>query len=246
MRPMSVTTLMEYTTARRPAFSGRLQLHLWCLVLQMTDSERGVLWAVLSEDERRRAERFRFEKDHDRFVMGRGAVRVILGAYRGIAPDAVEFELGPQGKPGIRGGTVPMEFNLSHAGGLVLIGITDGVPCGVDIEAARDNISAFEIANRFFCPREIEWLSRNPEGFLRLWTSKEAVIKAVGGGLSIPLDSIDVSDVMDGNSEFVTLQSAKSQTQRLWIKELSVPEGYRAAVALTGDRHAISVIQPET
>jgi 4'-phosphopantetheinyl transferase len=115
----------------------------------------------------------------------------------------------------------------------------------VDIEAPRARISATEIANRFFCRREIEWLKRTPNGFLRLWTAKEAVIKAVGLGLSIPLTDFDVTDVVDGNATSVVVQTRGIDSRTIWLQELRLVENYAAAVAIEGPQHSVRVIAEE-
>src|SRR5262249_3045475 len=147
------------------------------------------------------------ERDRDRFIATRGGLRVILSACCGVLPEDLVFQTGIRGKPSLLSPVIPIpwEFNVSHSGDCALAGIVKGTPCGVDIEGPRARISAIEIAERFFCPREIEWMKRSSERFLRLWTAKEAVIKAVGLGLSIPLTDVDVTDVVSGNATSIVL-----------------------------------------
>jgi len=155
-------------------------------------AEADALAPHLSPDEAARAARFVFERDRIAYRIGRGRLREILGAHTGEAPEALRFTYGDHGKPALPGGP---EFNLSHSGGLACLAISDRV-LGVDIEAHREIEEG--VAERFFSPAEYAALSALPasgwtDGFFRCWTRKEAVVKAMGDGLSIPLDRFDVT-----------------------------------------------------
>jgi 4'-phosphopantetheinyl transferase len=123
-----------------------------------------------------------------------------------------------------------------------LIAVTRDAECGVDIEFERNHISGTEIAERFFCPREVEWLRRVESGFTRLWTMKEAIMKAVGLGLAIPLDAIDVTDVAEGRTSYIQLRTESREPRMLWLKELSLVTGYAASVAAAGEEHTIQLM----
>jgi 4'-phosphopantetheinyl transferase len=216
----------------------RGHLDLWLLSTQISDPDRQIYEGVLTPEERQRAGRFHFDEDRNRFMAGRGGLRWILSLYCGIPPQALTFETGPHGKPGLPRFPA-LSFNMSHSGEYVLIGVTTGADCGVDIECKRRSANEEGIAQRFFCPREVEWLRRTKDGFLRLWTAKEAIIKAVGGGLSIPLTDVDVTDFVEGKTFTVNLERSGQPPQLLWLQELPLVEGYCAAVAVTGERIAI-------
>jgi 4'-phosphopantetheinyl transferase len=214
------------------------RLDLWLLSTQLSDPDRQIYEGVLTPEEHQRAGRFHFERDCHRFLAGRGGLRWILSLHCGIPPEALTFEAGPQGKPALPRFPA-LSFNLSHSGDYVLIAVTTGADCGVDIEGKRPGMNEEGIAQRFFCPREVEWLRRTKEGFLRLWTAKEAIIKAVGGGLSIPLTDVDVTDVVEGRTFAMKLETSGLPAQVLWLQELALVEGYFAAVAVTGERVTI-------
>jgi len=114
-------------------------------------------------------------------------------------------------------------------------------PCGVDVERSRTRLSEHSIAERFFCPREVEWLRKTQNGFLRLWTMKEAVIKAVGRGLSVPLSDVDVTDIAEGNASTITLETPGLEKQTLWLKELNEAKDYAAAIAMVGSEGAVNL-----
>lgn len=166
-----------------------IALYFW----RLTDpAEADAFARHLSPDETTRAARFVFEKDRIAYRIGRGRLREILGMLIGQPPEALRFTYGDHGKPALPGGPA---FNLSHSDGLACLAVADRA-LGVDIEAHREIEDG--VAERFFSPTEYAALSALPasgwtDGFFRCWTRKEAVVKAMGDGLSIPLDRFDVT-----------------------------------------------------
>ncbi len=157
------------------------------------DPERWGL--LLSAAEQTRLARFHFADHRRRYQIGHGALRTILGAYLGIDATAVQFTQGPRGKPYLTG-KGPF-FNLSHSGKLAVIGIAN-VELGLDVEKIRHLESLTEIARKHFSTSEFAALDAlagdaREMAFYRCWTRKEAYIKALGEGLSMPLDTFDVS-----------------------------------------------------
>jgi 4'-phosphopantetheinyl transferase len=122
------------------------------------------------------------------------AERQILGEYLGVAPDALEFDREPGGKPVLRG--AELQFNLSHSGERALLAISGGLPVGVDIQAPHPTTAKPWFARRICTEREYEHVmpDADPGELLRLWTRKEAVIKARGEGSYVSVDEIDVLD----------------------------------------------------
>lgn len=166
-------------------------IHLWSLQ-PLAEAMAGYA-RFLSNDEVARADRFVYPKHRIQFVATRGRLREIMGSLTGIKPEEVKFEYGPQGKPSLIFGP---QFNLSHSGGVACLAVHDEIPLGVDIEAFREVESG--VSQRFFSATEYTTLMAMPigdqvSGFFRCWTRKEAVIKALGGGLSIPLNAFDVT-----------------------------------------------------
>lgn len=154
----------------------------------------------LSVAERERAERFRFERHRERWLAGRIALRRILSRELAVDPAEIAYERGVHGKPAIAGkhaGT--LEFNLSHSGGRALVATTRGVELGVDVEEIHPMEDMRDVAERHFALEERERLFAMPPeeqlyGFYRLWTRKEAYIKAIGTGLGHPLDRFAVTE----------------------------------------------------
>src|SRR5258708_7381983 len=144
--------------------------------------------ALLSQDELNRASRFHFEKDRTAFILARGFLRTMLGRY--LDGEEVHFVYGSYGKPALdRAGP---SFNLSHTNGLVMLGLTLENGIGVDVERIRPIENRDAIAERYFSRSEYGQVLSD-EAFFQCWTRKEAYIKAVGGGLSIPLRSINTA-----------------------------------------------------
>jgi len=241
MLPLLATQLRDATSGRARHCQTK-RLDVWLLSGRIGPAGREIYGSVLSSDERERAGRYRFEADRDRSIAARGGLRWILSTYCACRPEALVFRTREHGKPELVDASVPVQFNVSHSGDCVLIGVTAGDECGVDIERSRSRLSEQAIAERFFCPREGEWLRRNKEGFLRLWTTKEAIIKAVGRGLSIPLSDVDVTDVVEGKSSDITLKTIGLEPQTLWLKEMSLLEDYAAAFAVVGAAREIRLM----
>jgi 4'-phosphopantetheinyl transferase len=155
------------------------------------------LEALLDDADRERAKAFHFEDHRRRFIARRGLVRIELARAIGGQPGRLRFAQGEQGKLSLSDAP-ELRFNLSHAEDLALLAISDGAEIGCDIERIDPARARRDVAERFFSPRECATLSALPEeqwveGFFNCWTRKEAYIKALGIGLSYPLDSFTVS-----------------------------------------------------
>jgi len=240
MLALSAIQVQEYTT-NHPQRCEPQHLDAWLLTTRIPLEERSIYERVLSSAEQQAAARFRFEADRERSLVARGGLRWILSAYCGVPPETLKFQVTSYGKPSLLGVAAAPEFNVSHSGDYVLIGVTTGTPCGVDIERPNPRVKQKEIAGRYFCPKEVEWLDRTRQGFLRLWTMKESIIKAVGRGLSIPLSDVDVTDVAEGKTSIMTLRTADLESQTLWLKELDIVEDYAAAVAIIGNEGRVNL-----
>jgi 4'-phosphopantetheinyl transferase len=204
-------------------------VHVWRAVVDCRPAALEALARTLDAAETARTDRFRFDRHRRRHVFRRGMLRILLGHYLDADPARLAFEVNAYGKPALAGTTSGQTmFNLSHSGDIVVIAITAGRDLGVDVEAIRPISDADAIARRHFAPAERARLATaaardRDQAFLRLWTRKEAYVKAVGGGLSIPLDSFDVSApdscVRSGGTEWSLI-------------DLPLPDGYVGAVAI--------------
>jgi 4'-phosphopantetheinyl transferase len=188
---------------------------------------------TLSADERARADRFHFTEDRRDYTLAHDLLRRCLSHYRPVAPVAWEFHTEPAGKPFLAGNG-SLSFNLSHTRGLVACAIGPGMAIGVDVEEAARVIDAAAIAERYFSPSEVASLTRcagpaHRLRFLELWTLKESFIKAVGIGLSQPLNSMSFGLEEEGAIAF---EPPAGFTPSEWHFALYEPPGSaRIAVA---------------
>lgn len=210
------------------------EVHLWRIATdQPCDAQ--ALRQVLSPDEQAKADRFRFERDRRRAIVRRAALRHILAGYVEIAPAELSFRYGPQGKPRLAEPFCESgrEFNLSFSGELALCAVARR-PLGIDLEQERPVKNAALVAKHFFTPDEIALQNAAPDAnqvFLRHWTRKEALIKATGSGLSVPLNGFDVSWLPDGSPRRVSLPDAAGLLTTWWLSDLPAEGGWLAALA---------------
>lgn len=149
-------------------------------------------------------------------------LRVLLGNYLGVAPAGVALESGQHGKPMLADPSSHVQFNLSHSGDRAICAIARNCAVGVDIEHLDRAVDHESLAWRFFSAREYAELQLIPDAdrkcaFLTCWTRKEAVAKATGQGLRLPLNQIEVTvapaaspqllNVPDGDAGAWTLHS---------------------------------------
>lgn len=201
---------------------------LYCANLE-TDPDR--VWELegfLSMEERARAARFRFSKDRRHFVVCRGTLRELLGRHTGLDPADLNFSYNFFGKPELAGSDV--RFSVSHSHGLAVYAIARGGDVGVDVERIDPKFACEKIPERFFSPHEVATLRALPvslqtEAFFLCWTRKEAYVKALGLGLSLPLTSFDVT--LTPGEPAVLLRGAGSCSMQSWTPE----PGYVGALA---------------
>lgn len=217
------------------------EVHVWRVSLDQSASQVQNLLSVLAADEGARAERFRFQKDRDHFIVARGVLRLILGRYLNRDPEQLVFRYNPYGKPAL----VPAEsremlrFNVSHSYELALYAVSRGREVGIDLEHLRSGVDIDRIAARFFSSREVATLRALPaavreEAFFRCWTRKEAYIKARGEGLSLPLDQFDVSLTPGQPAALFRTRGDPHEASRWSLQDITPASDYVAALAVEG------------
>lgn len=211
------------------------EIHVWIARTDTAAIES--LSRVLTDEERARVARFRFDADRARAIVARGALRMLLGQYLQRDPSVLRFVSGPNGKPALPDGA--LEFNVSHAGDFAAIAVAAGTPVGIDVELEKPMSDLRLIAARFFAPAEAEAILRAPAAeapalFFATWAAKEAVAKAAGGGLSLGLQSFRV----DPRSEELVPVENEGADARLdgWYVRALPPLAprYHAALAAHG------------
>jgi 4'-phosphopantetheinyl transferase len=173
------------------------EAHVWRADLALNECFQNSFLKLLSPDEKNRAKKFRFAKDSQNFIVARGILRSLISKYLEINPAEVSFRYSDFGKPSIANNH-SLQFNISHSQNIALFAFTKKFNIGVDVEFVNPDVEVKEIAASFFSKNEIKNLLALPEqqqtlGFFYCWTRKEAFIKAVGEGLSFPLDKFEVS-----------------------------------------------------
>jgi 4'-phosphopantetheinyl transferase len=217
------------------------EVHIWRATLDRAPSQIQDFLHTLAADEQARASRFYFARDREHFIVARGVLRAVLGCYLNRAPECLSFCYGAHGKPGLAGqhDEDAIRFNVSHSHGLALYAVARGRQVGIDIEHIRLDLAVAEIAERFFSRREVAMLLALPtevqrQAFFRCWTRKEAYIKALGEGLSLPLDQFDLPPAAGGPDTALGARRHPSDATRWSLQELTAASGYAASLAVEG------------
>lgn len=218
---------------------------VWQAPLGVEDGEFSRLFDLLSYEERDRANRFRFSRDRERFVVARATLREIVGRCLTIEPRDVAFRVNAYGKPFVDSDDESLRFNVSHSGDLALIAVTVGREVGVDIEFIDHQIDALGIARSVFSESEIDELGKlkgtaRTAAFFRGWTRKEAYLKAIGMGFSAVSEDLPVSMF---NDYAVSMFEARFGTsRRMWsLVSLAESAEHCSALALEGKVEDVSV-----
>jgi 4'-phosphopantetheinyl transferase len=217
-------------------------VHVWRIPLDASAAGgTGVaaeLVPLLDARERRRAAGFVEAGHRRRFVLAHGITRLILGVYVGVRPDQLAWRLGASGKPDLAGPGSRLRVNLSHSADLALLAITERREVGVDVEQLRDGLPVEALAARYYAPGEAARVlaASGPERlwwFLRVWTRKEACVKASGGRLTQGL-GLPVGGPPDGRGRGLRCQGSGALTGTWMVRDLPLAGGSVGAVALAG------------
>jgi 4'-phosphopantetheinyl transferase len=216
------------------------EVHVWHVPFDEPPEERTVkLVSLLSPRERERAARFYRRREQNRFLVSRATLRRILGHYQDVAPSSLRIALNAHGKPELDGSEM-LSFNLSHSGNLALIAVTRNRALGVDVEQLRTGVDVERLAARFFSPAEARQLAslagpeEQVEAFFRCWTRKEAYIKGQGVGLSLGLQSFDVTLAPGQSARIVATRPDAAEAGDWQLRDLQPAPGYAAALAVKG------------
>ena len=215
-------------------------IHICCASLERNKYEIAELFSLLSSDEKARSERFYFEKDRNRYTVGRGLLRVILSGYLEIEPSQIEFVYGNQGKPALKSkmqGKV-FEFNLSHSKDLALYILSWNRKVGIDVEYNQPMANMDDLAEKFFTPPESALIhslfgDQKRETFYKIWTCKEAYLKALGTGLTKPLDLVEIALESEQAAKLMSRDGVECEGWHLGL--FSPQTNYQGAVAVEGD-----------
>jgi 4'-phosphopantetheinyl transferase len=212
-------------------------VHVWCASRDVASPRQRELEALLDDTERERARRFLRDELARRFAAGRGILREILGAYLRADPRSLRFDVEERGKPFLR--DAELQFSLSDSGPMLAVAVTAIGAVGVDVERIEHPRDLDELMERTLSARELAWCRAfGPEGclapFYRIWTRKEALLKATGEGISRELRAIDVvADDARGSPSVRRDGEREEPGAAPWrLVDFEPADGYVGAVAL--------------
>ena len=218
---------------------GARDLDIWCVRLFATAKYDCWFEKMLSTEERDRVRSFREAKVRKMFTLAHGVLHALLGRYLGVGASAVSFKYGVHNKPSLETCNSTLQFNMSRSDDLAVYAFASDCQLGVDVERIRWIPDLESITRRFFTLEEHSQLCGldgrdRCQAFFNCWTRKEAYIKAIGDGLSIPLNSFQVSLRPNEPATFRRLLSV-SETRRSWrLCHFAPTLEYIGAVAFDG------------
>ncbi len=234
---MTLLNISWTQSSVHPALSDD-EVHVWSASLDQPSAD---YVALLSADEQAKAQRFHFERDRRRFIVGRGTLRMILGRYVNLPPEKLRFEYHAYGKPALVAELLKQEFcfNLSHSEEMVLYAVTRNREVGIDLEYIRPIPDAEKLAEQFFSPAERAELDALPlskklVSFFSGWTRKEAYLKARGDGMTYPLDQFSVSMDCEQPAKLLEVKEDPQELSRWSLHALTPAPGYIGALAVEG------------
>ncbi|MBW5802566.1 4'-phosphopantetheinyl transferase superfamily protein [Coxiella endosymbiont of Ornithodoros amblus] len=210
-------------------------VHVWCVFLDRPTQGIEKKWKILSPGEQARADRFMQSEHRRRFVTSHAALHSILVSYLPELKGRVRFCYNHHGKAYLKD-SPSLQFNLSDSRAFALCAITRNREVGIDIEFMKPGVHAEQIAERFFSPEESQTLKELPaearlEGFYRIWTLKEAYIKAIGQGLSFHLQKF-TTDAKAEKDALLWVQGEPEAPAQWSLSPLRSAKGYMAALAV--------------
>lgn len=219
----------QFSPGDAPPALAADDIHCWVFSLEQARDDD-----LLDASEKARAAEFHFDRDRRRFIAGHANVRRILGRYGNTRPRALVFDVGENGRPSLRGGGV--NFNYSRSDGWALLAVSTASVLGADIESVRMSDDLPDVAATHFSTAEQAALAALSgaawtDAFFNGWTRKEAIVKAMGAGLSASLSSFDVT-ITPGERPKIIRAVGDCAVARDWALCAFNPlDGYRAAIA---------------
>lgn len=250
LNPANQNTDVEQTASSSPLDIDRGRVDLWYTFLDgVTDPELLAGYkALLGPEEVARHDRFVFPKSRHQYLVARALVRTALSQYVDVAPAAWSFATNEHGKPSVASPAgCRLRFNPSHTAGLAVCAVTADREIGVDVESIKPDFATAGIVNHFFAPEEIASLDQatgdaRQVRFFQLWTLKEAFLKAVGLGLSLPLKDFAISLPDAGPPQVLFHASGLGNAAEWDFSQVRFDSRYQIALALhTADRQKTEI-----
>jgi 4'-phosphopantetheinyl transferase len=206
-------------------------VRVWIIPVDVPPAAAASCRDVLDDSERARAAALLSPRDQQRFTVAHGALRILAGRELRTRPAALTWTPGLNGKPELAPPWSGLHTSLSHSGDMIAAAISTGRPVGVDVQHLVPGLDTAGLSARFFPPDEAGYVaagrdaSARADRFARLWTRKEAVVKAAGGRLWPNLK------IAVRSREVVSCAEPASPHR---VADVTAPVSFRAAVALTG------------
>ncbi|MBD2462240.1 4'-phosphopantetheinyl transferase superfamily protein [Oscillatoria sp. FACHB-1407] len=215
-------------------------VHVWRVNTRSLAPQWQQFIHTLSEDEQIRANKYVADVHRQHFIVNRGILRSLLARYLQCAPSTLQFIYETYGKPQLANfpshspfsKECPLYFNVSHSHGTALYAIAFDRIVGIDLEYIRP-IEVEPLTQRFFTPNEYEALCALPpqerqDAFFKLWTHKEALVKATGSGLQA-LKQFDVAFLLKPSLQ-------PNQGLPNWfLHTIEIDATYKGAIAVQGE-----------
>jgi 4'-phosphopantetheinyl transferase len=217
---------------RRDYLDGMIVV--WLAQVSTSQERLPFLEPCLDAHDRERAARFRFAEDRARYVLGRALARNILGRYLSLAPERIELAYTDRGRP-IFPHDETLHFSLTHTHDLVAVALTAHAQVGIDIEYMERKLNLEELAERILSAEDFRVFKALPDlekepAFFRVWTRKEAYLKARGEGISEGLQKISVAFGPDAIT-FLTDARDELAAPKWRVHALDLPDGYMGSLA---------------
>ena len=222
------------------------EIHVWCVRLNVFELDINSQRLNLSKDENAKADSFHFYNDKKNYIGRHAILRKILGRYLSIEPNKLNFSYSSHGKPSLsnylNGGKI--HFNLSHSKGLVLYAMACGREVGIDVERILPGIMDKQFISYVFSQKELYGIHSLPSDLRMIalfqnWTRKEAVVKALGKGLSYDLKQIDVSTAL-GEKSIISRRNSDTHDSCCWsLRDIEVGSGYAGSIVAEGYNWAL-------
>jgi 4'-phosphopantetheinyl transferase len=223
-------------------------LHLWLAPTPpRTPCEAVACRTLMSEDEREREVRFRFERDRRLYRLSRAYTRSLLSRYVGVDPRQLRFRVGPAGKPELAfpAGSA-FTFSLAHTHGMVVLLVSRDRTVGADVERER-RFTPSQLNLSLLGPSEVAELrrlapQRRPARFVEYWVLKESYAKARGAGLELPLHHWEF--IIEAKHIRLRCDSAPEPEAQLWWFSLP-PRTSGFVTAIAAALHATDEAPPD-
>ncbi|MFH0957091.1 MAG: 4'-phosphopantetheinyl transferase superfamily protein, partial [Pseudomonadota bacterium] len=226
-------------------------VHIWRVFLPELLVYKKELEKLLSDEEKKSAQEFKSNDNRSLFIIRRGVLRSLIQDYTGIQADTVEFSLSTWGKPEIvqKRELESLEFNATHSRNMMLVAFGRNFRLGVDLEYVDQDYPVKKVATRFFTSEESSILRELApdeivERFFEIWVRKEAFLKALGLGLSLPLNSFQVPmNLVDAFLDDLPLRSSIIEKDgALWsFSEITFNVSYKACLVTSPPPSAIRI-----